>query len=122
MNCLAGRYTLCENYGRSESGHRHYGFISPDAYAQYIAISIKSINRIPAAMTFREGALVDSAGAGLHALELPGVTPGGTIAIIGVGAIGLITMRLARLMGAARVIAIDHGARLQAARVTPWMY
>lgn len=69
-------------------------------------------------MTFREGALVDSAGAGLHALELPGVTPGGTIAIIGVGAIGLITMRLARLMGAARVIAIDHGARLQAARVT----
>jgi threonine dehydrogenase-like Zn-dependent dehydrogenase len=51
-------------------------------------------------------------------LELTGVTPGGTIAIIGAGAIGLITMRLARLMGAAHVIAIDHGARLQAARVT----
>ena len=116
-NCLAGRYTLCENYGRAETGHRHYGFISPGAYAQYIAVSIKSINRIPATMTFREGALVDSAGAGLHALELTGVTPGGTIAIIGVGSIGLITMRLARLMGAARIIAIDRGARLPAARL-----
>jgi L-iditol 2-dehydrogenase len=64
LNCLAGRYTLCGNYGRSETGHRNYGFISPGAYAQYLAISIKSINRIPAAMTFHEGALVDSAGAG----------------------------------------------------------
>ena len=118
MNCLVGRYTPCGNYSRSETGHRHYGFISPGAHAQYIAISIKSINRIPAAMTFHEGMFADSAGAGLHALELTGVTPGGTIAIIGTGAIGLITMRLARLMGAARVIAIDHGARLQAARVT----
>ncbi|MBI5305671.1 MAG: alcohol dehydrogenase catalytic domain-containing protein [Chloroflexi bacterium] len=116
-NCLAGRYTLCENYGRVETGHRHYGFISPGAYAQFIVVSIKSVNRIPAEMTFREGALVDSAGAGLHGLELTGVTPGGTIAIIGAGSIGLITMRLARLMGAARVIAIDRGARLQAAQL-----
>ena len=107
-----GRYTICENYGRPETGHRHYGFITPGAYAQYVAYSVKSVNRMPAEMTFREGALVDTAGVVLHGLELSGVTPGGTVAVIGPGPIGLIAMRLARLLGAARVIAVGRGARL----------
>ena len=87
-NCLAGRYTICENYGRPETGQRHYGFIAAGAYAQYIAISVKSVNKMPATMTFREGALVDTAGVVLHGLELSGVTPGGTVAVIGPGPIG----------------------------------
>jgi L-iditol 2-dehydrogenase len=113
-NCLSGRYTICEHYGRPETGHRHYGFITQGAYAQYIAISVKSVNLMPKSMTFREGALVDTAGVVLHGLELCGVTPGGTVVVIGPGPIGLITMRLARAMGAARIIAVGRGARLQA--------
>lgn len=115
-NCMEGRYTICENYGRPETGHRHYGFITSGAYAQYIAVSIKSVNKMPDAITFREGALVDTAGVVMHGLELSGITPGGTVAVIGPGPIGLIAMRLARVLGAARVIAIGRGARLQAAR------
>ena len=67
-------------------------------------------------MSFREGALVDTAGVVLHGLELSGVRPGGTVAVIGPGPIGLIAMRMARLLGAARVIAVGRGARLEAAR------
>ncbi len=115
-NCLEGRYTLCENYGRPEAGHRHYGFITPGAYAQYGAFSVKSVNRMPADVSFREGALVDTAGVVLHGLELSGVTPGGTVAVIGPGPIGLIAMRVARLLGAARVIVVGRGSRLEAAR------
>jgi len=115
-NCMEGRYTLCENYGRPESGHRHYGFITPGAYAQYAAYSVKSVNPMPPEMTFREGALVDTAGVVFHGFALSGVTPGGTVAVIGPGPIGLIAMRAARLLGAARVIAIGRGARLEASR------
>ncbi len=115
-NCLAGRYTICEHYGLPETGQRHYGFITQGAYAQYIAISVKSVNLMPKTMTFREGALVDTAGVVLHGLELSGVTPGGTVAVIGPGPIGLIAMRLARALGAARIIAVGRGARLQASR------
>lgn len=115
-NCMEGRYTLCENYGRPEAGHRHYGFITPGAYAQYATYSVKSVNRMPADMTFREGALVDTAGVVLHGLELSGVTPGGSVAVIGPGPIGLIAMREARLLGAACVIAVGRGARLEASR------
>ncbi len=114
-NCLAGRYNLCENYGRPETGHRHYGFISPGAYAQYSVYSIRSINLLPATVPFREGALVDTAGAGLHGLELAGVIAGDTVVIIGPGPIGLIAMRFAKALGAARVIVVGRGARLKAA-------
>ncbi len=117
-NCLEGRYTICENYGRPASGQRHYGFVTPGAYAQYIAISTKSVNRMPEGISFREGALVDTAGVVLHGLELCGVTPGGSVAVIGPGPIGLIAMRMARILGAARVIAVGRGARLEAARRT----
>ena len=84
-NCLQGRYNLCENYGRPETGHRHYGFVSQGAYAQYNVYSIRSINHLPQAVSFREGALVDTAGVTLHGMELTGITPGGTVAVIGPG-------------------------------------
>jgi L-iditol 2-dehydrogenase len=115
-NCLAGRYTICENYGRSEVGHRHYGFITPGAYAQYNVYSIKSISPMPNNVSFREGALVDTAGVTLHGMELSGITPGGVVVVIGPGPIGMIAMRFARLLGAARIIVVGRGARLEAAK------
>jgi L-iditol 2-dehydrogenase len=116
VNCMEGRYTICENYGRTEAGNRHYGFIVNGAYAQYEVYSIKAVNRMPATMSFRAGSMVDTAGVVLHGLELSGVRPGGTVAVIGPGPIGLIAMRMVRLLGAARVIAVGRGARLEAAR------
>jgi L-iditol 2-dehydrogenase len=114
-NCLQGRYNLCENYGRAETGHRHYGFVSQGAYAQYNVYSIRSINRLPSNVSFREGALVDTAGVTLHGMELTGITPGGTVVVIGPGPIGLIAMRFAKALGAARTIVVGRGARLEAA-------
>lgn len=114
-NCMNGRYTLCENYGRPETGHRHYGFISRGAYAQYNVYSTKSVKKMPASVSFREGALVDTAGVTLHGMELTGITAGGTVAVIGPGPIGLIAMRFAKVLGAARVIMVGRGVRLQLA-------
>jgi L-iditol 2-dehydrogenase len=116
--CLEGHYNLCENYGKPESGHRHYGFVSQGAYAQYNAYAAKSLSLMPPNVSFKEGSLVDTAGVSVHAMELTGITAGGTVAVIGPGPIGLITMRMARAMGAARVIAIGRGARLAAAKKT----
>jgi L-iditol 2-dehydrogenase len=112
---MEGRYTICENYARPETGHRHYGFITPGAYAQYAVYSEKSLDKMPDSVSFRAGALVDTAGVSLHGLELTGITPGGSVAVIGPGPIGLLTMRLAHAMGAGQIIAVGRGARLQAA-------
>jgi len=115
-NCMNGLYTLCENYGKPETGHRHYGFISPGAYAQFNVYSVKSVKKMPASVSFREGALVDTAGVALHGMEQTGITAGGTVAVIGPGPIGLIAMRLAKALGAARVIMVGRGVRLAAAQ------
>jgi L-iditol 2-dehydrogenase len=114
-SCIAGHYNLCENYGRPETGMRHYGFQASGAYAQYNVYSIKSIHKMAPQVSFQEGALVDTAGVGMHAVELTGVTAGGVVAVIGPGPIGILAMRTARIMGAGKVLMVGRGSRLEAA-------
>lgn len=59
--------------------------------------------------------MCDTAGVAFHGLERAGVKPGGTYCVIGPGPIGFMAMKLARAMGAAHVICVGRGARLQAA-------
>lgn len=113
--CLEGRYNICENYAKWESGHRHYGFINQGAYAQYNAYSVKAVDKMPDGVSFREGALVDTSGVVAHGMELTGITAGGSVVVIGPGPIGLIAMRMARLLGASRIIAVGRRSRLEAA-------
>lgn len=113
--CLEGRYNLCRNYMKPDTGHRHYGFTNNGAYAEYNTYSVKAINRLPKELSFREGALIDTAGIVAHAMELTGITIGGTVAVIGPGPIGLIAIRLARALGASQIIAVGRNPRLTVA-------
>ena len=115
-NCLEGRYTICLNYGKPETGHEHYGFITPGAYAQYGKYSVKSVKHMADKVSFVEAAMVDTAGVAMHGLELTGITHGGTVAIIGPGPIGLMAMRLSKAFGAAKIIVVGRGSRLESAK------
>lgn len=114
-NCKEGRYTICLNYGNTNSEHRHYGFITNGAYGQYQVYSIKSICPIPDKVSMAQASMCDTTGVALHGLELSGITPGGTVAVIGPGPIGLSAMFLAKAMGASRVIMVGRGVRLASA-------
>jgi L-iditol 2-dehydrogenase len=113
--CIAGHYNRCLNYGKLETGIRHYGFQFRGAYARYNIYSVKAVHRMKDHVSFREGALVDTAGVGLHGMELTGITPGGTAAFIGPGPIGILAMRTAKLLGAARAIMVGRPPRLESA-------
>ncbi len=115
QNCMEGRYNLCLNYGNFASGHRHYGFITPGAYAQYQVYDPKAVTKMPENLTFAEGSMNDTLGVALHGVELVGIRPGGTVVIIGPGPIGLCAMRVARAKGAGRILMVGRGARLAAA-------
>ncbi len=115
-NCKEGRYTLCLNYGVTESGHRHYGFVSDGAYAQYAVHSVQTLTKMPDNVSFAEGSLGDTAAVSLHGIELTGITPGGTVVVIGPGPIGILAMRLAKAKGAAKVIMVGRRSRLEASR------
>lgn len=105
VNCLRGLYTTCLNYGRPERGHRHYGFSSNGAYAEYAACHVNTLHHLPASISFEEGTLLTTAGTVLYGYErIGGVRPGETAVVIGPGAVGLLAAQVARILGAGRVI------------------
>jgi L-iditol 2-dehydrogenase len=107
QKCVEGRYNLCENYGRPGL-HKQYGHSVQGADATYVVQGIKTIFRLPAALSFAEGAVVDPASIALHVANRGGVQPGDTVAITGAGAIGLLAGDAALVRGAARVIVIER--------------
>lgn len=114
-NCMAGRYNICLNYGKPETGHEHYGFKVNGAYCQYERYSQRALTIMPDNVTFGEASMCDTTGVALHGLLQTGITSGGTVAIIGPGPIGLSAMLEAKALGASRVIMVGRGSRLEAA-------
>jgi L-iditol 2-dehydrogenase len=114
--CRTGRYNLCENYGNEERGHRQYGHYSPGAYAEYVVHSIRSLTKVPSALSLEEAALLDPASIALHTIKRSMLAPGDTVTIIGPGPMGLLVLLCARAMGADRVIVVGRGERLATAK------
>lgn len=110
-NCMAGNYNLCLNYGKPESGHRHYGFTWQGAYAQYNAYNVKALTKIPDNISFEEASLTDTAGTALQAIRLTGIVPGGYTLVIGPGPIGIFAMQIAKAMGS-KTIMVGRKERL----------
>lgn len=115
-NCLTGNYTICLNYGRPETGARHYGFNFNGANCEYNAYQTKTLHRIPDSLSFDHASLNDICGVAMHCINLTGITPAGTVAVFGPGPAGVAAMQIAKGYGAARVIMIGRGSRLQRAK------
>jgi L-iditol 2-dehydrogenase len=113
--CTTGRYNLCFNYGREDLGHRQYGHYTQGAYAEYVVHTIKSVFKIPDDMPFDTAALCDTASIALHSVKRPGIQPGDVVASIGSGGMGLLVAMCAKALGAARVIVVGGGKRLERA-------
>ena len=77
-------------------------------YAEYIAIPGRNAIRLPEEISFEEGATLMCASAtALHALRRGRVKEGETVAIFGVGGLGLSAIQLAKALGAVEVYAVD---------------
>jgi L-iditol 2-dehydrogenase len=112
--CLEGLYQLCENYGRPDKGHAHIGFTIPGGLAEYAAVPVKALHKLPAQLSWDEGAFTDNIGIALYAVERGGLQPGESVAVIGPGAFGALAVQVARAMGAGRIVLLGTRAeRLQ---------
>ena len=99
--CLEGHYNLCRDV-RFWATPPYDGCLS-----EYVAHPAAFTFRIPDNMSFTEGALVEPLAIGLHGCNLGGVRLGQTVAILGAGCIGLVTLLSAKAYGATRVIVGD---------------
>ena len=109
--CLTGHYNLCRDV-RFWATPPYDGVLS-----EYVAHPAAFTFKIPDHMSFTEGALVEPLAIGLHACNMGGVKLGQTVAIMGAGCIGLVTLLAAKAYGATRIIVGDVlDKRLEKAR------
>lgn len=114
-NCRRGRYNLCEVARSKGKAYKLYGHSAQGAFAEYAARPAGLLHKLPDAVSFEEGTIVNQGALGLHAIRRCRIEPGDTVAVIGPGLVGLITVQLAKAVGATRVIVAGRGPRLDLA-------
>jgi L-iditol 2-dehydrogenase len=104
-NCRLGNYTACLNYG--QKGHRANGFTTNGGFAQYVVNHINTVHPIPDTMGFDEAALITNLGCVLYGFQtVGGYIVGDTVAVIGPGPLGLISVAVAKALCAQRVFLV----------------
>ena len=103
--CQAGNEQFCPSVqmiGKDRDG----------GYAEYIAMPERSVFHLPDEIPFEQGAiLMCSSATSLHALNKARLRVGETVAIFGIGGLGISALQLARHLGAAEVYAVDINPR-----------
>ena len=103
--CEGGSEQFCLT-GQMIGKHRDGG------YAEFIVVPERSVFHLPDEIPFEQGAiLMCSSATSLHALNKARLRPGETVAIFGVGGLGVSALQLARHLGAAEVFAVDINPR-----------
>jgi L-iditol 2-dehydrogenase len=115
-NCRRGRYNLCEVARSKGKAYKLYGHSAQGAFAEYAARPAGLLHKLPDTVSFEEGTIVNQGALGLHAIRRSRIEPGDTVAVIGPGLVGLITVQLAKAVGATRVIIVGRGPRLDLAK------
>ncbi len=110
----------CKNGYQTSCQHREY---MNQAQAPYLRVPLADGTLVPTAeppspeLVPSMLALSDVMGTGWFAAEAANVKPGATVAVVGDGAVGLLGVLSAKLMGAARIIAMSrHETRQKLAK------
>ena len=103
--CRAGSEQFCPS-AEMIGKHRDGG------YAEFIVVPERSVFVLPGEIPFEQGAIMMcSSATSLHALKKARLAAGETVAIFGVGGLGISAIQLARHLGARKVFAIDINPR-----------
>jgi 2-desacetyl-2-hydroxyethyl bacteriochlorophyllide A dehydrogenase len=105
---LEGKYNLSNNrevLGVSPGTYKRAG-----AFAEYIAIPQHILYKIPENVSFEQAAMVEAVAVALHSINISGIKTGDRCVVVGTGMIGTFILKLLKLSGASKVIAIDINA------------
>lgn len=99
--CRTGKFDYCANL-------RRLGLEADGSHAEYVRIPARNLLPLPPEVSFEQGAAVpDAVGSAYHAVKSRAqLRVGQTIAIYGLGGLGLNAVQVAALSGATRIIAI----------------
>ncbi|NLJ38979.1 MAG: galactitol-1-phosphate 5-dehydrogenase [Candidatus Atribacteria bacterium] len=98
--CQIGLYEMCESYG-------YIGSRRDGAFAEYVTVPVVNCLELPDKVSYESGALSEPAAVTLHALRRSSIPFGKTVAVFGLGPIGVLFGIWARIAGARRLIGFD---------------
>lgn len=107
--CLSGNSNMCEN--RFKKGQRVLG-----AFSQYMAVRPDQAFVIPSSVPLSYAAFSEPIGCCIRSLKKTALELGDSVLIIGAGAMGMLHMKVASLMGATVFIADIDKKRLEDAK------
>jgi len=107
--CKTGRYNVCKNV-------KIIGHNVPGAFAEYCLANGDFVFEIPENVSFEHAALTEPLSCGVHAVKRCGIQIGDFVVILGVGAIGLFVLQVAKASGAEVLVADLMPFKLDMAR------
>ena len=99
--CLSGHHNVCANI-RFLSTPGHPGF-----FRELVNLPVANFKPIPKGMSLEEAALAEPLAIAVHSLRLVTLRLGETVAVIGAGPIGLMTIAALRAAGAGKIWAVE---------------
>lgn len=99
--CHEGRYNLCADV---------VFFATPPvdgAFCEYVTSPADFAFRLPEHVSTEEGAIMEPLAVGMWSTHRAGVSAGDTVAVLGAGPIGLVTLQAAKARGATTLIITD---------------
>lgn len=98
--CRKGVGHFCENI-------TGIGTTVDGGFAEYCAVPASQVYPVATSIPFEQAAMAEPLSCCLYAIKLCNIQCGSTVIVIGCGMIGLVMLQLARLSGAADVVAIE---------------
>ena len=103
--CRRGRINLCT--GRRVLGVSCDEYRQNGAFAEYVVVPERATYRLPDAVSFDHGAMVEPVSIAVHAVNLTPRTVGDSVLVVGAGLIGLLTVQVLRSAGYGPIIVSD---------------
>ena len=108
--CRAGDTNLCENYDQ-------LGFTRGGGYGELVLAPRRVVHKLPDDVALETAVLIEPASVVLKGLQRARPEPGETIGVVGVGALGALSILFARLYAPAAIVAYGiREAELELAR------
>ena len=105
---------LCGDCGYCKGGLGHFceamvgiGTTVNGGFAEYCSVPVSQVYPFPETLSYEKAAMTEPLACCLHGIDLCGIVPGDTVAVIGGGMIGQLMVQLSRLSGAAKVALIE---------------
>lgn len=103
-SCQKENYEMCSNYN-------YLGSRCDGGFAEYVAVPIWNLIELPENVSFREAAMLEPASVALHAVRRLNLSEVSSVALFGLGTIGIIIAQWLHILGVKTVIATGHSDR-----------